>query len=128
MCLGSRISYKALFDRHEKHSGVYDHGPKQLARFEPQLEVMRVIQHICINTTRVDVILSDKSIWFHSKMSCVVPNQVVESGQIIRPLNLLVGELFHGCKVLEVVVIREYQYGMGRALQAVLPLLKGFKD
>ena len=74
---------------------------------------MRVSQHIYIVSMRVHIILSGKSVGFRSETSCVVLNQVVKPRQIFGPSNMLASELFHGCEVLEVFVIQEYQYSMG---------------
>ena len=57
-----------------------------------------------------------------------VPNEVVESGQILQPTNLLASELFRSGKVFKVFVIQEYEHGVGGAFEVVAPLLESFED
>ena len=43
-------------------------------------------------------------------------------------MDLVMGELLGGCKVLEVLVIREDKYDVCRAFQVVAPLSEGLED
>ena len=89
---------------------------------------MRVSQRIYIVATGVHIVPSGESIWLCPEPSCTVPNEVVESGQILQPMNLSASELLRSGKVFEVFVIREYEHGVGGAFEIVVPLLESFKD
>ena len=89
---------------------------------------MGVSQCIYIVTTWVHIVPLGESVWLCPEPSCTVPNEVVESGQVLRPTNLSASELFRSGEVFEVFVIREYEHGMGGAFEVVVPLLESFED
>src|SRR5882724_565466 len=57
----------------------------------------------------------------------MVADQVVEPREVLRPMDLVMHELLGGCKVFEVLVIREHEYDMCRALEVVVPLSEGLE-
>ena len=89
---------------------------------------MGVSQHIYIVTMWVHIIPLGESVWLCPEPSCAVPNEVVESVQILRPTNLSASELFRSGKVFKVFVIREYEHSVGGAFEVVAPLLESFED
>src|SRR5882724_844742 len=89
---------------------------------------MQVSQCISILSMRIDIFVMGQCIWLGTQPSCVVPDQVVETREVLRPMDLVTCELLGGHKVLEVLVIGEDQYDMCRALEVVAPLLEGLKD
>ena len=65
---------------------------------------------------RVDIFAMGQHIWIGTQPSCMVPDQVIETREVFQPMDLVVSELLGGHKVLEVLVIGEYEYSMCRAL------------
>jgi len=64
---------------------------------------------------RIDIFVMGKCIWLGTQLSCVVADQVIESGEVFQPIDLVTGELFCGHEVLKVLVIREHEYNVCRA-------------
>ena len=69
---------------------------------------MWVSQHISILSLRIDIFTMGQRIWLGTQLSCTVADQVVESREVLQPLDLAMRELLGGCEVLEVLVIREH--------------------
>src|SRR5882724_7444394 len=88
---------------------------------------MWVSQCISILSTRVDIFTTGQRIWLGAQLSCPIADQVVESREVLRPTDLATCELFSGCKVLEVLMVGEHKYDMGRALEVVAPLSEGLE-
>src|SRR5882724_10423501 len=88
---------------------------------------MRVSQHISILSTRVDIFAMGQRIWFGTQLSCTIADQVIETREVLRPMDLATHELLGGHKVFEVLVIGQHEYDMCRALQVVAPLSEGLK-
>src|SRR5882724_7961515 len=88
---------------------------------------MRVSQRISILSTRVDIFTTGQCIWLGAQLSCSIADQVVESREVLRPTDLATRKLLGGHKVLKVLVIREHEYDMCRALEVVAPLSEGLK-
>src|SRR5882724_4738737 len=89
---------------------------------------MWVSQCISILSIRVNVFTIGQCIWLGTQPSCAVPDQVVETREVLQPTDFVTGELLGGSKVLEVLVIREDKYHMCRAFHVVAPLSEGLKD
>src|SRR5882724_4546473 len=88
---------------------------------------MRVSQRISILSTWVDIFAMGQHIWLGAQPSCPIADQVVESREVLRPTDLATRDLLGGCKVFEVLVIREHEYDMCTALEVVVPLLEGLE-
>src|SRR5882724_10495304 len=88
---------------------------------------MGVSQRISILSTGINIIATGQRIWFGTQPSCTVVDQVVESREVLQPMDLAMRELLSGCKVLEVLMVREHKHDMCRALEVVAPLLEGLE-
>src|SRR5882724_3773513 len=89
---------------------------------------MRISQCVSILSLRIDIFTMGQHIWLGAQPSCTVADQIVEPREVLRPMDLVMCELLGGHKVLKVLVIREHEYNMCRALQVVVPSLEGLKD
>src|SRR5882724_3895908 len=89
---------------------------------------MCVSQHVSILSTRIDIFMMGQHIWLGTQPSCTVVDQVIEPREIFQPMDLAMGELLGGRKVLEVLVVGEYEYNVCRAFQVVAPLLEDLED
>src|SRR5882724_2691229 len=88
---------------------------------------MWVSQHVSILSTRIDIFVMGQCIWLGAQLSCPVVDQVVESREVLRPMDLAMHELLSGCKVLEVLMVGEHKHNMCRALEVVVPLSEGLE-
>src|SRR5882724_7346691 len=88
---------------------------------------MQVSQCISILSMWVDIFTTGQCIWLGAQPSCLIADQVVESREVLRPTDLATRELFGGHKVFEVLVIREHEYDVCRALEVVVPLSEGLE-
>jgi len=80
---------------------------QQLTSLEHGLEVVRVSQCVSILSTRVDIFTMGQCIWLGAQTSCTVADQVVESREVLQPMDLAMCELLSSCEVLEVLVVGE---------------------
>src|SRR5882724_6214899 len=88
---------------------------------------MRVSQCISILSTRIDIFMTGQRIWLGAQPSCPIADHIVESREVLQPTELATRELLGGRKVFEVLVIREHEYDVCRALEVVAPLLEGLE-
>ena len=77
---------------------------------------------------RIDIFVMSQHIWFCTQLSCTIVDQVVEPREVLQSTDLATHELLGSREVLKVLVIREDEYNMCRALQVVAPLSEGLKD
>ena len=61
-------------------------------------------------------------------MACPVANEIVETRKVFRPVKLSPHELFGGCKVIKVLVVRKDQHDMCRSFEVIVPLPKSVED
>jgi len=66
---------------------------QQLTSLEHGLEVVRVSQCVSILSTRVDIFTMGQCIWLGAQTSCTVADQVVESREVLQPMDLAMCEL-----------------------------------
>src|SRR5882724_10103266 len=88
---------------------------------------MQVSQRISILSTWIDIFAMGQCIWLGAQPSCLMADQVIESREVLRQMDLETHELLSGCKVLEVLMVGEHKHDMCRALEVVAPLLKGLE-
>src|SRR5882724_9381010 len=88
---------------------------------------MWVSQHISILSMRIDIFAMGQGIWLGAQPSCLIVDQVVEPREVLQPMDLAMHELLSGCEVLEVLMVREHEHDMCRALEVVAPLLEGLE-
>src|SRR5882724_7158261 len=88
---------------------------------------MGVSQHVSILSMGINIIAMGQRIWFGTQPSCPVADQVVESREVLRPMDLATRELLSGCEVLEVLMVGEHEHDMCRALEVVAPLSEGLE-
>ena len=113
--------------REKKDSSLYK-GCK-LFLSKDRLEVMKVDYGIAsIPLFRVDVPSFSESIQFGAKTIWAEPDDKVELGKILRPLDLSPGQYLGSRKILKVLMIRNNIDGISWTFQIVLPNLESFKD
>src|SRR5882724_1212499 len=88
---------------------------------------MQVSQRVSILSMRIDIFATGQGIWLGAQPSCPVADQVVESREVLRPMDLATYELLSGCEVLEVLMVGEHEHDMCRDLEVVVPLSEGLK-
>src|SRR5882724_11940486 len=88
---------------------------------------MWVSQCVSILSMRIDIFTMGQRIWLGAQPSCMVTDQVVEPREVLQPTDLATRELLGGHKVFEVLVIREHEYDVCRALEVVVPLSEGLE-
>src|SRR5882724_2552574 len=98
-----------------------------MTSLEHGLEVMWVSQHVSILSMRINIFTMGQCIWLGAQTSCTVADQVVESREVLQPMDLAMCELLSGCEVLEVLMVREHKHNMCRALKVVALLSEGLE-
>src|SRR5882724_4624893 len=88
---------------------------------------MRVSQRISILSKWIDIFTTGQRIWLGAQLSCLIADQVVESREVLQPMDLAMCELLGGCEVLKVLMVGEHQHDMCRALKVVAPLSEGLE-
>src|SRR5882724_13435513 len=88
---------------------------------------MGVSQRVSILSMGINIFATGQCIWFGTQPSCTVVDQVVEPRKVLQPMDLATCELLGGCEVLEVLMIREHEHNMCRALEVVAPLSEGLE-
>ena len=73
---------------------------------EDWFKVMKVDYDIAsIHPFRIDILPSNKSIWFGAKMTRMEPNNKVKLRKILRPLCLPLDQYLDSGKILEVLIV-----------------------
>ena len=77
---------------------------------------------------RIDVPSSSESIRFGAKITRVEPDNKVELGEVLGPLDLPLGQYLCSRKILKIFMIHNNVDRIGQTFQIVLPNLKSFED
>ena len=77
---------------------------------------------------RIDVPSSSESIRFGAKITRAEPDNKVELGKVLGPLDLPLSQYLCSRKILKIFMIHNNVDRIGQTFQIVLPNLKSFED
>ena len=93
------------------------------------LEVVRVDCSVAsILFFRIDILLSNESVWFGAKITRMEPDDKVELRKVLGPLCLPLGQHLGSKKILKVFMIYNNVNEIGQTFQVVLLNFENFKD